>query len=215
MSLHWLICVSPGLKVVGFAMYYFTYDPWVGKQLYLEDFYVMQQYRGKNRVQFTFEPPHHHFCINTLCSLSLQGWASARRSCGTSVMWVCDLNTAQCLQEVFKQKKIENRNIIISLVTELWFTNNNSDMCDHWQVQQSTNQSWAGEIKDEKWNPLQISVHVFISVPSGTTLKSTNLSNHVMMNQLSELRRKKLEKLGNGAAVKYKHKARVTPQSYS
>lgn len=27
-------------------MYYFTYDPWVGKQLYLEDFYVMDQYRG-------------------------------------------------------------------------------------------------------------------------------------------------------------------------
>ncbi|KAI3355507.1 hypothetical protein L3Q82_018345, partial [Scortum barcoo] len=37
---------SDGLKVVGFAMYYFTYDPWVGKQLYLEDFYVMEQYRG-------------------------------------------------------------------------------------------------------------------------------------------------------------------------
>ncbi|TWW70635.1 Diamine acetyltransferase 1 [Takifugu flavidus] len=37
---------SEGLKVVGFAMYYFTYDPWVGKQLYLEDFYVMEPYRG-------------------------------------------------------------------------------------------------------------------------------------------------------------------------
>ncbi|XP_039983466.1 diamine acetyltransferase 1-like [Xiphias gladius] len=33
-------------KVVGFAMYYFTYDPWVGKQLYLEEFYVMDEYRG-------------------------------------------------------------------------------------------------------------------------------------------------------------------------
>ncbi|XP_070783945.1 diamine acetyltransferase 1-like isoform X1 [Enoplosus armatus] len=33
-------------KVVGFAMYYFTYDPWVGKQLYLEDFYVMEEHRG-------------------------------------------------------------------------------------------------------------------------------------------------------------------------
>ncbi|XP_053714749.1 diamine acetyltransferase 1-like isoform X1 [Synchiropus splendidus] len=32
--------------VVGFAMYYFTYDPWVGKQLYLEDFFVMAEYRG-------------------------------------------------------------------------------------------------------------------------------------------------------------------------
>uniref|UniRef100_A0A1A7YVC0 Diamine acetyltransferase 1 n=1 Tax=Iconisemion striatum TaxID=60296 RepID=A0A1A7YVC0_9TELE len=33
-------------SVVGFAMYYFTYDPWVGKQLYLEEFYVMDKYRG-------------------------------------------------------------------------------------------------------------------------------------------------------------------------
>ncbi|KAM9827040.1 LOW QUALITY PROTEIN: diamine acetyltransferase 1-like [Neosynchiropus ocellatus] len=32
--------------VVGFAMYYFTYDPWVGKQLYLEEFFVRSQYRG-------------------------------------------------------------------------------------------------------------------------------------------------------------------------
>lgn len=32
--------------VIGFAMYYFTYDPWIGKLLYLEDFYVMEEYRG-------------------------------------------------------------------------------------------------------------------------------------------------------------------------
>lgn len=31
---------------MGFAMYYFTYDPWIGKLLYLEDFYVMAEYRG-------------------------------------------------------------------------------------------------------------------------------------------------------------------------
>ncbi|XP_053198135.1 diamine acetyltransferase 1-like [Scomber japonicus] len=37
---------SDDSKVVGFAMYYFTYDPWVGKQLYLEEFYVMDEYRG-------------------------------------------------------------------------------------------------------------------------------------------------------------------------
>ncbi|NWX86465.1 SAT1 acetyltransferase, partial [Nothoprocta pentlandii] len=34
-------------NVVGFAMYYFTYDPWIGKLLYLEDFYVMAEYRGR------------------------------------------------------------------------------------------------------------------------------------------------------------------------
>ncbi|TFK08938.1 zinc finger matrin-type protein 4 [Platysternon megacephalum] len=32
--------------IVGYAMYYFTYDPWIGKLLYLEDFYVMEPYRG-------------------------------------------------------------------------------------------------------------------------------------------------------------------------
>ncbi|KYO38447.1 diamine acetyltransferase 1 [Alligator mississippiensis] len=31
---------------VGYAMYYFTYDPWIGKLLYLEDFYIMETYRG-------------------------------------------------------------------------------------------------------------------------------------------------------------------------
>uniref|UniRef100_A0A671L8H0 Diamine acetyltransferase 1 n=1 Tax=Sinocyclocheilus anshuiensis TaxID=1608454 RepID=A0A671L8H0_9TELE len=35
-----------GYTVVGFAMYYFTYDPWIGKLLYLEDFYVMKEFRG-------------------------------------------------------------------------------------------------------------------------------------------------------------------------
>ncbi|XP_060105494.1 spermidine/spermine N(1)-acetyltransferase-like protein 1 [Heteronotia binoei] len=34
------------IGVVGFAMYYFTYDPWIGKLLYLEDFYVMDDFRG-------------------------------------------------------------------------------------------------------------------------------------------------------------------------
>ncbi|KAF7205765.1 diamine acetyltransferase 1 [Nothobranchius furzeri] len=37
---------SEGYSVIGFAMYYFTYDPWIGKLLYLEDFYVMQEFRG-------------------------------------------------------------------------------------------------------------------------------------------------------------------------
>ncbi len=37
-----------GHVIVGFAMYYFTYDPWIGKLLYLEDFYVMKEFRGMN-----------------------------------------------------------------------------------------------------------------------------------------------------------------------
>ncbi|ELW71771.1 Diamine acetyltransferase 1 [Tupaia chinensis] len=35
-----------GHRMVGFAMYYFTYDPWIGKLLYLEDFFMMSDYRG-------------------------------------------------------------------------------------------------------------------------------------------------------------------------
>ncbi|XP_062440462.1 spermidine/spermine N(1)-acetyltransferase-like protein 1 [Rhea pennata] len=31
---------------VGYAMYYFTYDPRIGKLLYLEDFYIMEPYQG-------------------------------------------------------------------------------------------------------------------------------------------------------------------------
>ncbi|XP_051552396.1 diamine acetyltransferase 1-like [Myxocyprinus asiaticus] len=37
---------ADGHVIVGFAMYYFTYDPWIGKLLYLEDFYVMKEFRG-------------------------------------------------------------------------------------------------------------------------------------------------------------------------
>ncbi|KAJ8278181.1 hypothetical protein GJAV_G00084800 [Gymnothorax javanicus] len=37
---------ATGPAVIGFAMYYFTYDPWSGKVLYLEDFYIMKEYRG-------------------------------------------------------------------------------------------------------------------------------------------------------------------------
>ncbi|XP_068103808.1 diamine acetyltransferase 1-like [Hyperolius riggenbachi] len=36
-----------GGEKVGFAMYYFTYDPWVGRSLCLEEFYVMEAYRGR------------------------------------------------------------------------------------------------------------------------------------------------------------------------
>lgn len=53
-QLEWfdfLLCISwdtliTGHSIVGFAMYYFTYDPWIGKLLYLEDFFVMSDYRG-------------------------------------------------------------------------------------------------------------------------------------------------------------------------
>ncbi|RXN03309.1 diamine acetyltransferase 1-like protein [Labeo rohita] len=41
-----VVLTEKGYTVVGFAMYYFTYDPWIGKLLYLEDFFVMKEFRG-------------------------------------------------------------------------------------------------------------------------------------------------------------------------
>ncbi|CAK6436304.1 unnamed protein product [Pipistrellus nathusii] len=38
--------IPEGHSIVGFAMHYFTYDPWIGKLLYLEDFFVMSDFRG-------------------------------------------------------------------------------------------------------------------------------------------------------------------------
>ncbi|XP_066438187.1 spermidine/spermine N(1)-acetyltransferase-like protein 1 [Eleutherodactylus coqui] len=37
---------TEGSAKVGFAMYYFTYDPWTGRSLHLEEFFVMEPYRG-------------------------------------------------------------------------------------------------------------------------------------------------------------------------
>uniref|UniRef100_A0A3B3VBS9 Spermidine/spermine N1-acetyltransferase 1 n=1 Tax=Poecilia latipinna TaxID=48699 RepID=A0A3B3VBS9_9TELE len=34
-----VMLTEKGFSVISFAMYYFTYDPWIGQLLYLEDFY--------------------------------------------------------------------------------------------------------------------------------------------------------------------------------
>uniref|UniRef100_A0A3P9P493 Diamine acetyltransferase 1 n=1 Tax=Poecilia reticulata TaxID=8081 RepID=A0A3P9P493_POERE len=68
---HCIIAETPGENssdepdVVGFAMYYFTYDPWVGKQLYLEEFYVMDKCRGSENV---FEPHVVQLAMKTRCT---------------------------------------------------------------------------------------------------------------------------------------------------
>ncbi|MBN3294700.1 SAT1 acetyltransferase, partial [Polypterus senegalus] len=56
-----------GYTVVGFAMYYFTYDPWIGKLLYLEDFYVMKEYRGYGIGSEIFKKLS-HTAVKTRCS---------------------------------------------------------------------------------------------------------------------------------------------------
>ncbi|MEJ1273141.1 spermidine/spermine N1-acetyl transferase 2 [Cricetulus griseus] len=39
--------VPSGPRVVGFGLYYFIYSTWKGRNIYLEDIYVMPQYRGQ------------------------------------------------------------------------------------------------------------------------------------------------------------------------
>uniref|UniRef100_F6WT70 Spermidine/spermine N1-acetyltransferase family member 2 n=1 Tax=Monodelphis domestica TaxID=13616 RepID=F6WT70_MONDO len=36
-----------GSTVVGYGLYYFTYSTWTGRNVYLEDIYVMPKYRGQ------------------------------------------------------------------------------------------------------------------------------------------------------------------------
>ncbi len=43
---HCLVAVE-NEEVIGFATYFFAYYSWTGKSLYLDDLYVVEQYRGR------------------------------------------------------------------------------------------------------------------------------------------------------------------------
>ncbi|XP_061596897.1 diamine acetyltransferase 2b [Cololabis saira] len=38
---------TEGFTVVGYALYFYTYSTWEGRSVYLEDLYVMPEFRGK------------------------------------------------------------------------------------------------------------------------------------------------------------------------
>ncbi|MEJ2903334.1 GNAT family N-acetyltransferase [Pedobacter panaciterrae] len=42
-------------KIIGFALYYTRYSTWKGCRLYLEDFIVTEEYRGKGAGKLLFE----------------------------------------------------------------------------------------------------------------------------------------------------------------
>ena len=42
-------------EIVGMALYYDTFSTWKGKMLYLEDFYVKEEYRSKGVGQLLFD----------------------------------------------------------------------------------------------------------------------------------------------------------------
>uniref|UniRef100_A0A667IFU3 N-acetyltransferase domain-containing protein n=1 Tax=Lynx canadensis TaxID=61383 RepID=A0A667IFU3_LYNCA len=45
-------------------MYYFTYDPWIGKLVYLEDFYVIQAYQGQaTLIYYLYQCNCMHFLV--------------------------------------------------------------------------------------------------------------------------------------------------------
>lgn len=41
-----MVAVDEG-KIVGFATYFFAYYSWIGKSIYLDDLYVIEEFRGK------------------------------------------------------------------------------------------------------------------------------------------------------------------------
>ncbi|CAK6953703.1 diamine acetyltransferase 2b [Scomber scombrus] len=38
-----------GFTVIGYALYFYTYSTWMGRSVYLEDLYVMPEFRGGKR----------------------------------------------------------------------------------------------------------------------------------------------------------------------
>lgn len=45
-----LAFVLTGVTIVGYALYFYTYSTWKGRSVYLEDLYVMPEFRGKSAV---------------------------------------------------------------------------------------------------------------------------------------------------------------------
>lgn len=50
-----LVALSDNEKVVGIATYFFSYHTWVGRSIYLDDFFVMKSYRKQGIGSMLFE----------------------------------------------------------------------------------------------------------------------------------------------------------------
>jgi GNAT superfamily N-acetyltransferase len=51
----WAYVAEINNSIVGFALYYIRFSTWKGQRMYLEDFYVTQQHRGKQIGKLLFE----------------------------------------------------------------------------------------------------------------------------------------------------------------
>lgn len=52
-----LLFVHAGFTVVGYALYFYTYSTWKGRSVFVEDLYVMPEFRGKICVQLLSTKP--------------------------------------------------------------------------------------------------------------------------------------------------------------
>ena len=50
-----LVALEPNEKVVGIATYFYTYHTWVGRSIYLDDFFVLESYRKQGIGSMIFE----------------------------------------------------------------------------------------------------------------------------------------------------------------
>ena len=53
--LYWIILAENEQGILGMSFYYIRYSTWTGKNLYLEDIIVREEYRGNNIGKILFE----------------------------------------------------------------------------------------------------------------------------------------------------------------
>jgi len=53
--LYGLYVAASNDKLLGFALFFYRYSTWIGKVMYLEDIYVLPEYRGHKIGQLFFE----------------------------------------------------------------------------------------------------------------------------------------------------------------
>ncbi len=53
--LYWIILAENENKIVGMSFYYIRYSTWTGRNLYLEDIIVKEEFRGNNIGKLLFE----------------------------------------------------------------------------------------------------------------------------------------------------------------
>ncbi len=53
--LYWIILAENENKIVGMSFYYIRYSTWTGRNLYLEDIIVKEDFRGNNIGKLLFE----------------------------------------------------------------------------------------------------------------------------------------------------------------